>query len=160
MYDRYGDIEQFITDPNELQLTNGSEVLISREDEYGISVDLQGHVEDFDALRPFIALAARNICALDNAAQRFDRLHGGNGHFPYDLTVVFIDVPYVILEYWGREENTQFDVVFAYEDPHFSLKSFGTISDIPADWDKPASESERGKPPAKGGLLHKLFPFL
>ena len=56
---------------------NGSEVYISSEEDYNIVVDLKEYKEEFESLRPFIALIARNICELDNTAQKFDRLHSG-----------------------------------------------------------------------------------
>jgi len=109
MYNRYHDIKKFITDPEKLQLVNGSEVYISSEDNYDIVVDLEEHVADFENLKPLIAFVARNLCILDNTAQTFDRLYSESSRFPYDVEIVFIDIPYVTLEYWGTEVNTQFD---------------------------------------------------
>ena len=136
MYNRYCDIKKFITDPEKLQIVNGSEVYISSEEDYDIVVDLREHKEEFESLKPFIALIARNICELDNTAQKFDRLHSGESRFLFDLELVFIDVSHVILEYWGTEVNTQFDVVFEYSKDKFTLKKFGMIQDIPADWEQ------------------------
>ena len=136
MYNRYCDIKKFITDPEKLQIVNGSEVYISSEEDYDIVVDLREHKEEFESLKPFIALIARNICELDNTAQKFDRLHSGESRFLFDLELVFIDVSHVILEYWGTEVNTQFDVVFEYRKGKFTLKKFGMIQDIPADWEQ------------------------
>lgn len=136
MYNRYYDIKKFITDPEKLQIVNGSEVYISSEEDYDIVVDLKGHKEEFESLKPFIAFVARNICELDNTAQKFDKLHSGESRFPFDLELVFIDVSHVILEYWGTEVNTQFDVVFEYSKGKFTLKKFGMIQDIPADWEQ------------------------
>ena len=136
MYNRYCDIKKFITDPEKLQIVNGSEVYISSEEDYDIVVDLKEHKEEFESLKPFIALIARNICELDNTAQKFDRLHSGESRFLFDLELVFIDVSHVILEYWGTEVNTQFDVVFEYSKDKFTLKKFGMIQDIPADWEQ------------------------
>ncbi len=56
MYDRYNDIDKFITDPDKFRVVNGSEVYISSEDNYNIVVDLQGHTEEFEQLKPFIVL--------------------------------------------------------------------------------------------------------
>ena len=92
MYNRYYDIKKFITDPEKLQIVNGSEVYISSEEDYDIVVDLKGHKEEFESLKPFIAFVARNICELDNTAQKFDKLHSGESRFPFDLELVFIDV--------------------------------------------------------------------
>ena len=39
MYNRYHDIRKFITDPEKLQMMNGSEVYISSEEDYDIVVD-------------------------------------------------------------------------------------------------------------------------
>lgn len=48
MYNRYYDIKKFITDPEKLQIVNGSEVYISSEEDFDIVVDLKGHKEEFD----------------------------------------------------------------------------------------------------------------
>ena len=56
MYDRYNDIDKFITDPDKFRVINGSEIYISSEDNYNIVVDLQGHTEEFEQLKPFIVL--------------------------------------------------------------------------------------------------------
>lgn len=128
MYDRYNDIDKFITDPDKFRVVNGSEVYISSEDNYNIAVDLQGHTEEFEQLKPFIVLVAKNICRLDNIVQKFERQQnrdGASSQFLYNIAVVFIDDPYIILEYWGTEENTQFDVVFEYDKEKFCSKVLG-----------------------------------
>ena len=164
MYDRYADMEKFITDPDKLQIVNGSEVYISSEYDYDIAVDLQGHVEEFERLKPFIVFVAKSICELDNTVQKFDSQHnwiGPSAQFHYDIAVVFIDDPYIILEYWGTEENTQFDVVFEHDKGKFFLKSFGTIQDIPENWEEiiPTNTSKT-KSGTKKGFLHKLMEWL
>ena len=161
MYNRYADIEKFVTDPDELQIANGSEVYISSEDNYDIVVDLQGHTEDFEQLKPFISFVAKNICELDNIAQKFDNLHSKSSQFPYVVAVVFVDNPYVILEYWGTEENTQFDVVLEHNNEKFFVKSFGTIQDIPENWEEviPTDTSKTKNGPKKG-FLRKLIGWL
>lgn len=128
MYDRYADMEKFITDPDKLQIVNGSEVYISSENDYDIVVDLQGRVEEFEQLKPFI---------------------------------VFVDAPYIILEYWGTEENTQFDVVFEHNKGKFLLRSFGTMQDIPENWEEiaPADARKTKSGPSKG-FLRKLMEWL
>lgn len=99
-------------------------------------VDFEGHTEEFESLKPFIAFIAQNLCELDNIAQKFNRMHSGESRFPFDLEIVFIDGSYVILEYWGTEVNTQFDVVFEYSKDKLTLKKFGMIQDIPAEWEQ------------------------
>ena len=68
MYNRYHDIKKFVTDPEKLQIVNGSEVYISSEEDYDIVVDLAGHIADFEGLKPFdyFALAdpERNVVPL------------------------------------------------------------------------------------------------
>lgn len=50
---------------------------------------------------------------------------------------VYIDEPNIItFEYWGERENTQYLVEFEEIDDKFILKSFGSVEDIPADWDE------------------------
>ena len=161
MYNRYCDIKKFITDPEKLQIVNGSEVYISSEEDYDIVVDLREHKEEFESLKPFIALIARNICELDNTAQKFDRLHSGESRFLFDLELVFIDVSHVILEYWGTEVNTQFDVVFEYSKDKFTLKKFGMIQDIPADWEKaPILKGNKSKQDKKKSFLHGIIHWM
>ena len=164
MFDRYADLSKFITDPGKLQVVNGSEVYISSEYDYDIAVDLQGHIEEFEQLKPFIAFLAKNICELDNTVQKFDSQHnwiGSSAQFHYDIAVIFIDDPYIILEYWGPEENTQFDVVFEHDKGKFFLKSFGTIQDIPENWEEiiPTNTSKT-KSGTKKGFLRKLMEWL
>ena len=52
------------------QIVNGSEVYISSKENYDIVVDLQGHTEEFERLKPFITLVAQSICDLDNTTQK------------------------------------------------------------------------------------------
>ena len=161
MYNRYHDIKKFVTDPEKLQIVNGSEVYISSEEDYDIVVDLKGHKEEFESLKPFIAFVARNICELDNTAQKFDKLHSGESRFPFDLELVFIDVSHVILEYWGTEVNTQFDVVFVYSKDKFTLKKFGMIQDIPADWEQaPILEGNKSKQDKKKSFLQGIIHWM
>ena len=161
MYNRYYDIKKFITDPEKLQIVNGSEVYISSEEDYDIVVDLKGHKEEFESLKPFIAFVARNICELDNTAQKFNRLHSGESRFPFDLELIFIDVSHVILEYWGTEVNTQFGVVFEYSKDKFTLKKFGMIQDIPADWEQaPILKGNKSKQDKKKSFLHGIIHWM
>ena len=143
MYDRYADMEKFITDPDKLQIVNGSEVYISSEYDYDIAVDLQGRVEDFEQLKPFIILVAKSICELDNTVQKFVYQHNwialsplillSEPPFYYDIETVFINDPYIILKYWGTEEDRDFDVVFEFKNGKFVLRNFDTVRDIPED---------------------------
>lgn len=161
MYNRYHDIKKFVIDPEKLQIVNGSEVYISSEEDYDIVVDLKEHKEEFESLKPFIAFIARNICELDNTAQKFNRLHSGESRFPFDLELIFIDVSHVILEYWGTEVNTQFDVVFEYSKDKFTLKKFGMIQDIPADWEKaPILKGNKSKQDKKKSFLNGIIHWM
>lgn len=115
----------------------------------------------FESLKPFIAFVARNICELDNTAQKFDKLHSGESRFPFDLELVFIDVSHVILKYWGTEVNTQFDVVFEYSKDKFTLKKFGMIQDIPADWEQaPILEGNKSKQDKKKSFLQGIIHWM
>lgn len=133
---RYDNIEKFIINPDELQLVHNSEVYISREEDYDIVVSLRGHIEEFEQLKPLIAFVAKNINQLDLIAQKFDRLYSKSSRFPYVIACIFLDSSNIILEYWGTEENTQFDVIFTYQEEKFILKSFGMLSKIPSDWEQ------------------------
>ena len=145
MYDRYADMEKFITDPDKLQIVNGSEVYISSEYDYDIAVDLQGRVEEFEQLKPFIVFVAKSICELDNTVQKFEYQHNwialspsillSGPPFYYDIETVFINDPYIILKYWGTEEDRDFDVVFEFKNGKFVLRNFDTVRDIPEDWE-------------------------
>ena len=115
-------------------------------------------------LKPFISFVAKSICELDNTVQKFDSQHnwiGPSAQFHYDIAVIFIDNPYIILEYWGTEENTQFDVVFEHDKGKFFLRSFGTIQDIPENWEEivPTDTSKTKSDPQKG-FLRKLMEWL
>lgn len=161
MYNQYHDIKKFVTDLEKLQIVNGSEVYISSEEDYDIVVDLKEHKEEFESLKPFIAFIARNICELDNTAQKFNRLHSGESRFPFDLELIFIDVSHVILEYWGTEVNTQFGVVFEYSKDKFTLKKFGMIQDIPADWEQaPILKGNKSKQDKKKSFLHGIIHWM
>ncbi len=98
---------------------------------------------------------------MDNTAQKFDRLYSGESRFPFDLELVFIDVSHVILEYWGTEVNTQFDVVFEYSKDKFTLKKFGMIQDIPADWEQaPILEENKSKQDKKKSFLQEIIHWM
>ena len=132
---RYGDLSKFITDPDGLELDQHALVYLSAEDDYDIAVDLERQKEKFDALRPYIAFVAKNICRLDDLVQRYDReRERGGGRFPYSLNLVYVDKPCIILEYCGMIENTTFDVVFRQENGKFILESFGMRHSLPPDW--------------------------
>ena len=55
----------------------------------------------------------------------------------------------------GREENTQFKVVFEYNKDKFMLKSFGTILDVPTDWEQ--AVFKENKQTQKKSLFHRLI---
>lgn len=138
MYHRYGDIDKFITNPQELELKQDGEVVISTIENYDISVDLEERMDEFEELKPYIVFLAKNISKLDDMAQKFDRLYlNGKEQCGYELAWVYIDKPNIItLEYWGTTVNTQFLVVFEQKEQEFVLKSFGMREEIPEDWDK------------------------
>ena len=128
-------MSKFITDPDGLELDQHALVYLSAEDDYDIAVDLERQEEKFDALRPYIAFVAKNICRLDDLVQRYDReRERGGGRFPYSLNLVYVDKPCLILEYCGMIENTTFDVVFRQENGKFILESFGMRHSLPPDW--------------------------
>ena len=71
MYDRYGDISKFITDPDRLVMEHDKSVYISREEDYDIWVDMEACCEYFEKIKPFIVTVAKHICEMDNTVQRF-----------------------------------------------------------------------------------------
>ena len=132
---RYGDLSKFITDPDRLAMDNDALVYISAEEDYDIAVDLEQQEEKFESLRPYIAFAAKNIPRLDDLVQRYNReREGGGSRFPYSLELVYVDEPYLILEYWGMTMNTTFYVVFRQADGKFILEGFGMRNNLPPDW--------------------------
>ena len=131
---RYNDEKRLITDRNQLQLTNGTEVVIYREDAFheDIVVELEGQADQFEELKPLIAFAAANLCEMDCVAQEYD----GDGQFAerYEAAYVCLDAPdRVRITYFGTCENTEFDVVFQRESNDLVLKSFGMAKDIASD---------------------------
>lgn len=46
MYDRYGDISKFKTDPNKLEITDYGYVYISGENDYDITVDMESFYDE------------------------------------------------------------------------------------------------------------------
>ncbi len=136
-YNRFGDLSKMITNVNELKIVDGSCVYISKEEDYDIVVDLDDKVHEFENMKQYIVFIAEHICELDNIAQKFIyNRHPEETEFKDILAIVYIDEPYVTLEYWGATVNTQYLVKFIYEDNKFKLKSFGWVDDIPDDWDK------------------------
>ena len=166
MYDRYGDISKFITDPDKLEIANGGYVYISDEKDYDIAVDMEDCYGSFEEVKLYIALIASHI----NELQRFDhkkrvkkngygagRLPSSPGttrfdynismeddpdprmqRFPFILSVIYIEKPnFVTFDYWCTDYNSQFDVTFEYKDQKFFLRKFGAFDLIPDDWEQP-----------------------
>ncbi len=135
---RYDD--NLILDIDRLELTDERDVMIYRGDTFydEVFVDLEGQEKEFEKLKPYIVFIAKNLSQMDFIAQKYHfNKYGLNFFFDYEIAYVFIDTPNeIILRYYGIKENTEFDVVFEYEDDKFILKSFGTINNIPYDWDK------------------------
>ncbi|MDE6053507.1 MAG: hypothetical protein K2G55_07065 [Lachnospiraceae bacterium] len=140
IFKRYNDKNNLVTDVNELQLSATAEVVIYREDEwYGdVLFDLEGKKERFKELKSFIVFVAENLCELDCMAQKYSALHGDD-RFADGYAVAYIcfhEPDRISLTYYGTYENTEFDVVFQYNNDGFILKSFGMIKDIGADWNQ------------------------
>lgn len=164
MYDRYGDVSRFITDPNKLELTDG-ECVIS--DDYDIVVDLEECYADFDTVKPVIAEIARHIGEMDNTVQRFNSMKrvkksgavplpsrfgtirfdytqsmendsdSEEKDFPFDLEIVYLQERNMVgLVYWGTRENSEFSVDFEYKDGKYFLRKFGAFENIPDNWEE------------------------
>lgn len=164
MYDRYGDISKFITDPNKLELTDG-ECVISND--YDIVVDMGECYADFDAVKPVIAEIARHIGEMDNMVQRFNSMkrmkkagavplpsslgitrfdysqsmennpNPEDKDFPFYLEIVYLPKPNTVgLVYWGTRENSEFSVDFECKDGKYFLRTFGAFENIPDNWEK------------------------
>lgn len=137
IHNRYNNKSKLITNINEFQLTNETEVIIYREEQYydEIVVDLERQVDKFDELKPFIGFVAENLSKMDCIAQKYD----GDDKFAenYAIAYICLDAPDTIkLTYFGTFVNTEFDVVFQCLNGELVLKSFGTTKNIPSDWNK------------------------
>lgn len=137
IHKRYNNKSKLITNINEFQLTNETEVIIYLEEQYydEVVVDLEGQTDKFDELKPLIGFVAENLCKMDCIAQKYD----GDDKFAenYAIAYVCLDSPNTIkLTYFGTFVNTEFDVVFQYINGELILKSFGTMKNIPSDWDR------------------------
>ena len=96
VYDRYGDITKFITDPDRLKIADGDCVYISGEKNYDIAVDLEGCYDTFENVKPFIALIAEHVCEMDNTVLRF---HNTTRHNGKPLGLAKLPSPEGILRY-------------------------------------------------------------
>ena len=84
MYNRYGDISKFIIDMEQLCIADDGYVYISKEEDFGIAVDMESSYGSLDEVKPFIAFLAKHIGELDNLVQRFNQKKrikkGGRGY--------------------------------------------------------------------------------
>ena len=66
IHKRYNNKSKLIADANNLQLTNGTEVMIYREDQWhdDVVVDLEEQAEKFEELKPLIVFVAENLCKM------------------------------------------------------------------------------------------------
>lgn len=141
MYDRYSDISKFIT-PDNWEIDSHGLVHISREDDYDIAVDFKRCCRSFEEAKPFIELVAKHINELDNAVQRFDCRNGSDydpnsDETPFVLELISLEKPDTItLSYICTDENSQFDAVFEYKNNGFHLRLFGTVKNIPDNWEE------------------------
>lgn len=86
MFDRYGDITKFITEPDKLIYDGVMFVSISDMNDYDIRFDLDSRFGSFDEQKTFIAFLAGHICEMDNTVQRFANsrcLQDGISEFTY-----------------------------------------------------------------------------
>lgn len=137
MQKRYTDTEKLITNLDDFVLTDERDVLIYSGDQWysEVSVDLEGKEDKFEELKPMISYIAKNLCNMDLIAQKYC----SDCKFASHYEVAYIDLnalDEISLRYYGMQENTEFDVVFQCVDDRFLLKSFGTVKNIPLDWDK------------------------
>ena len=137
---RYIDTEKLITKIDDLVLTEYGEVYIYSGDKWytDVFVDLEEKENQFEALKPMISYAAKNLCNLDLIAQKYCALKGeSNFAFEYEVAYINLNAPDEIsLRYYGMQVNTEFDVVFQCIEDKFLLKRFGTVTEVSPDWDK------------------------
>ena len=97
MYNRYGDISKFIIDMEQLCIADDGYVYISKEEDFGIAVDMESSYGSLDEVKPFIAFLAKHIGELDNLVQRFNQKKrikkGGRGYvcLPSSIGVLRFD---------------------------------------------------------------------
>ena len=128
---RYGDISKFITDPSKLELKFGEEVTMSED--YCIVFDMEDAPCSFEELRTFIADLAKDICELDNIAQKF-ALHEGEDFSDYNIFAVGIDEKYnVHIIYDGMKVANVCEVCFEKKSGKYFLRKFGWVDEIPED---------------------------
>ena len=53
MYNRYGDISKFIIDMEQLCIADDGYVYISKEEDFGIAVDMESSYGSLDEVKPF-----------------------------------------------------------------------------------------------------------
>ena len=84
MYNRYGDISKFIINIEQLCVADDGYVYISKEEDYGIAVNMESCYGSFDEVKSFIVFLVEHICELDNLVQRFYQKkrvkNGGRGY--------------------------------------------------------------------------------
>ena len=122
-YNRYNDLTKFITNENELKITNEVEIYIS--DYYDISIDLSylNSINELD--KDFICTISKNICDIDNTVQKYYQYILKKPNFDFDLGIIFIkNNNSIVIDYWGNVVNTQFDVELKYEGNKFILTRF------------------------------------
>ena len=127
LHKRYTDNTKLISNADELQLTNQTEVVIYRKDKWQdeIIVDLEEQAENFEQLKPYIAYIAQNLSNMDCMVQKYSK----EPKFAFDfiLAYVYMDLSnHIILEYWGTTVNTTFQVIFEQANGKFHLKKCGT----------------------------------
>lgn len=122
-YNRYNDLTKFITNENELKITNEVEIYIS--DYYDISIDLSylNSINELD--KEFICTISKNVCDIDNIVQKYCQYILKKSDFYFDLAIISIkNNNSIIVDYWGNVVNSQFDVELKYEGNKFILTRF------------------------------------
>ncbi len=98
MYNRYGDISKFIIDMEQLCIADDGYVYISKEEDYGIAVEMESCYGSLDEVKPFIAFLAKHIYELDNLVQRFHQKkrvkNGGRGYVCLPSPIGFLRFDY------------------------------------------------------------------
>ena len=129
---RYGDLSKFITDPKKLELKFGEEVTMSEY--YHIVFNTEDAPCGFEELRPFIANLAKDVCELDNLAQKFS-MHEGEDFSDYNIFFIGIDEDYnVCIVYDSTKVANVCEVWFEKKQGKYYLRKFGWVDEIPDDW--------------------------
>lgn len=140
MYNRYEDQSKFIMDMEQLCIAEDGYVYISKEEDYGIAIDMESCYGTLDEVKSFIIFLQSifvNWTISFNASTRKNDPSPQEKAFPFELEIIYIEEPdCIVFDYWCTVKNTQLDVTFEYKENHFFLRKHGAFDCIPDNWEE------------------------